>query len=518
MQQQIQKTQLNNRGLFFYLSILTGFFILLEIGVFMQVSEFYLGDFKLVANHLKIPLAIVPAVFYYFCVQIFIHLCFVMIIWMLALLVGKALSFSPSKVEKFGIALWVLGIIVLLLANQYYYPNTKFSSLSYVFVRTGTLKPLLVILVALFFVVMLVAGYALIKIFTKTKGLRRFTFLSVLLLTGLGCFFIFKRPLLATDVATAERPNIIIIGVDALRPDFLGYFGSHLNTVHFDRFLNHAAVFSEALTPIARTYPAWVSILTGTYPKLTGVRFDLAGQVHFDLNQTLPSILRQQGYTTLFATDEVRFSNIDTQLGFDRLVTPPMGFNDFLLGTMNDFPMANLLVNTPLGRYLFPYSYGNRAAYVTYEPNTFLNLLRPTLEQKREKPLFLAVHLCLPHYPYSWASYPNNNQFLNNYRSAIKRADLQVFDLLKMLKKNRLLEHSIVVLLSDHGEALELAGDRVTEADLFIPGHANKKQLIPHFYPPSVKTELVNQSAGHGTDVLGLSQYHSVLAFRFFLG
>ena len=71
---------------------------------------------------------------------------------------------------------------------------------------------------------------------------------------------------------------------------------------------------------------------------------------------------------------------------------------------------------------------------------------------------------------------------------------------------------SIVILLSDHGEALELSGDRVTEPDLFV---SDTTKMIPHFYPSSVTEEQVNQSAGHGTDVLGLTQYHTVLAFRF---
>jgi hypothetical protein len=91
-----------------------------------------------------------------------------------------------------------------------------------------------------------------------------------------------------------------------------------------------------------------------------------------------------------------------------------------------------------------------------------------------------------------------------------------VADFLKILKQNKLLEKSIVILLSDHGEALELRGDRITEAALFMPGIKNLKRIIPRFYPPTFSKERVNQSAGHGTDVLGLSQYHIVLAFRFF--
>ncbi len=41
-----------------------------------------------------------------------------------------------------------------------------------------------------------------------------------------------------------------------------------------------------------------------------------------------------------------------------------------------------------------------------------------------------------------------------------------------------------------------------------------KGKLFSRFYPPSLDKEEVNQSAGHGTDVLGLTQYHSLLAFK----
>lgn len=80
-----------------------------------------------------------------------------------------------------------------------------------------------------------------------------------------------------------------------------------------------------------------------------------------------------------------------------------------------------------------------------------------------------------------------------------------------VLKENQLLEHAIVVLLSDHGEALELPGDRVTQKELFVP-----KVKIPKFYPPSLDNEEINQSAGHGTDVLGLTQYRTLLAFKLY--
>src|SRR5204863_5771908 len=119
-------------------------------------------------------------------------------------------------------------------------------------------------------------------------------------------------------------------------------------------------------------------------------------------------------------------------------------------------------------------------------------------------------HFCLPHFPYLWAQHLAEANGISNYQNAVITADQQVGNLLALLQAKHLLQHAIIVLLSDHGEALELQGDRITDAGLFVANKSDPR--IPHFYPPSLDIEAVNQSAGHGTDVLGLSQYHTVLA------
>src|SRR5262249_27009882 len=148
---------------------------------------------------------------------------------------------------------------------------------------------------------------------------------------------------------------------------------------------------------------------------------------------------------TVFATDETRFSNIDQRYGFDQVITPPIGLNDFLLGTFNDFPLSNLLINTWLGKYLFPHSYANRPVYFTYDPDSFLNLVKPVLGEARNKLLFLAIHFCLPHHPYLWASLPANEwDVVERYQQSIVRADQQLQDFFCLLQRYHLLDHAIV--------------------------------------------------------------------------
>ncbi len=498
--------QPNKSWLFIYLLSLTGFFIFLEISFFIQASSVYLGVFKIVTYHLKVPATVFPGIAYFLLMQLVIHFAYLLFIGYLALSISSALHRTQLQTEKIGITLWIIGICIILLANQCFYPDSKFAILTAAIFSPIVAKIILILLITIFSAAILCAIYAALK---SKCGLLITSILLVFIV-----FNLVKHHYTASGIqsaATASKPNIIIIGVDAVRPDFLGFFGSENRTPHFDDFLNQSTVFSESLTPLARTYPSWVSILTGQYPKKNGIRLDLAEHLNFDLHETLPAILQRAGYQTLYATDETRFSNVDKRFGFDQAITPPIGFNDFLLGSLNDFPLSNLVVNTFLGRYLFPYSYANRAAYITYNPTTFLNFIQPALSSTHPKPVFLAVHFCLSHYPYLWAGRATDTTPLQNYRQALHQVDMQINGLLQRLNQSKLLDHSVVIILSDHGEGLELSGDRITESDLFIRG---TKKTIPHFYPASASEEHTNQSAGHGTDVLGLTQYHTVLAFK----
>jgi len=505
--------QMHSKNLFYYLMALTLFFLMFEVSFFIHSSELYLGDFKLISNHLHVPITVLPGVLFYLSTQLLIHLVYVIFIIAMTYGVVSVIPRWQTKCEMIGMGLWVGGIVTILLANQYYFPNSKFAYL---------LSDLLPRAVATYFfwgfftVFLSILLLAFIGFFLLLMRKAKWTtiFLSMGMVAAIGLAY--HHASLPIDAATVDRPNIIIIGIDALRPDFLGYFGGTKRTPHLDSFFDKATVFSESITPLARTFPAWMSILTGEYPKKDNARFDLQTEIHYDLHQTLPSILQQHGYETIFSTDETRFSNIDQAFGFDQIITPPIGFNDFLLGTLNDFPISNLLVNSLVGRYLFPYSYGNRPVFTTYNPNSFLHLLKDNLPSVRKKPVLLITHFCLAHFPYLWAEQPGYRLSIYNYQAAVRRVDQQVHDYLMLLKENKWLEHSIVIILSDHGEAIELRGDRVTDADFFISGKTNVKKVIPSFYPSAVDHEQVNQSAGHGTDILSMTQYHTVLAFRFF--
>lgn len=281
---------------------------------------------------------------------------------------------------------------------------------------------------------------------------------------------------------------------------------------------------TDAYTPLARTFPAWMSILTAKYPKHNHARTNLADPDFIYAEDTLAKHLQSAGYETIYGTDEKRFSNILNAYGFDHIMGPSMGVNDFLIGGLSDFPLTNLFINTPLGRFLFPYNYANRAAAITYEPNSFLQMVKVALAPARQKPLFLAIHLCVSHWPYTWAGDHENDSFTEaqRYRASVTAVDQQLGNLLEILKQDGLLNHAIVVLLSDHGTTVGLPQDRIIAKNHYS-GDTTRINWIPLFSSEnphssfklhSIPHYRLDTSYGQGTDVLSLKQYHVVLAIK----
>ena len=496
-----------------YIAILMCFFILIEISFFIQCNSMYLGDFTFVSRNLAVPPRILIDIFYFLLVQLLLHSVFGFAIWLVVKDFIKLFNVSSKNSLTIVLIFWLIAVVTLLAANQYFFPNSKFAELSAnIFFNDDLLKFAYYILLSSCIAALLLSSIFYAKrLFLKTR-IGFGIIISMLIASSVYVLM----PVPHEKAIYLDNPNVIIIGIDSLRPDFLGFFGGESRTPFLNTFLSKATVFAEAITPLARTFPSWVSILTGRYPVENGVRFNLASMDKINLADSLAAILQQQGYQTIYGTDETRFSNIDQTFGFDKIISPPIGLADFLIGTFNDFPLSNLIVNTTLGKGLFPYSYSNRAVYHTYNPNTFLNYLQTNIDKINVKqPVFLTVHFCLPHYPYLWSSLSGRkNTPWERYQAAIERTDVEVNTFLQMLNTKNLLQHAMVVLVSDHGEALEFDGDRVTQKENFLSSKHNL--TFPIFYPPSLDTESVNQSAGHGTDVLSLPQYHSLLAFRLF--
>ena len=72
--------------------------------------------------------------------------------------------------------------------------------------------------------------------------------------------------------ARAVRPNVLLLSVDTLRPDALGWVGGRNPTPHLDALAAGGFRFPGAVSPAPLTLPAHASMLTGLLPRRHGVR------------------------------------------------------------------------------------------------------------------------------------------------------------------------------------------------------------------------------------------------------
>jgi arylsulfatase A-like enzyme len=99
------------------------------------------------------------------------------------------------------------------------------------------------------------------------------------------------------SLGESSRPDVLLVTVDTLRADHLGFMGHEsAHTPRMDIVAGRALVFEQATTPFPRTTPALASLLTGLLPLHHGSRE--VGQP-MTSEHTLASALSQAGYTTV---------------------------------------------------------------------------------------------------------------------------------------------------------------------------------------------------------------------------
>ncbi|HXX21571.1 MAG TPA: sulfatase-like hydrolase/transferase [Terriglobia bacterium] len=240
---------------------------------------------------------------------------------------------------------------------------------------------------------------------------------------------------LAVSSAAAEGPayNVVLITIDTLRPDHLACYGyASIETPYIDRLAESGARFTQAFTPVPITLPAHTALLTGMFPLATGVHDFMGNQVSPGTG-TLARILHDHGYSTAaFLGAPVLDSRFGLNQGFDTY------FDRFELAGKEEVRLD--AIKRP----------GDQ---VVDEAQKWLNHHPP-------QPVFLWVHLYDAHSPYR-PPLPYSERYRGRpYDGEIAFADAQVGRLMTTLTRQGLLEKSLVVLASDHGESLGEHGEK----------------------------------------------------------
>jgi arylsulfatase A-like enzyme len=302
-----------------------------------------------------------------------------------------------------------------------------------------------------------------------------------------------------------SRPNVIVISIDTLRADHTGWHGYDRETTpHLDDFATTAISFDRAYTPASHTLPAHVSLFTSLYPDTHGVirmKDALSPSV-----ETLAGILSERGYET------AAFLNagwLHPKFGLDR------GFETY--DFYHDLKVERLLGIPRFGRNA---EQTNEAVF-------------EWLDRTPSSPFLLFVHYFDVHSDWERLPYdappPYGTMFVEDYDGeftggeggvhaskyllkmneedirlsnadrdyvkglydgGIAYTDAQFQRLLAKLDSMDLLENSIVIVTSDHGEEFQEHGmvlhEQVYEELIHVPLIV---RLPTAQDPPSVVTE-----------------------------
>jgi hypothetical protein len=441
-----------------------------------------------------------------------LHLLFAAFTWVLA---SATAVFLPLAREKFGrvvVGWFSLLAGAVLIYNALWYPRTLIGA--YYHDAVSTSIGLVQIGQAAYWAVAALCAYVLLRaafvvLFRSPRRMLRQIAAAgsvAAILIAIAATWSGVRPVLATAVPL-DRPHIIVLGIDSLRLEQLQRFGGTGVTPNLDRFLKQADVFKDTTTPAARTFSSWTAILTGRSPTITGARFNLAERSSVRANPTFADLLQDLGYQTIYSTDEVRFANIDQSYGFDKLVTPRIGASDFLIGTYNELPLSSLIINTRVGEWFFPFSNANRGVATMFQPESYLERVRR--EVSFDRPTLFVSHLTAAHWPYYISDTPfgidkrTHEHDRPVYRVGLQTADAMFGSMMEILKSKGALRNALVIVLSDHGEALSLPSDSFFDETFRVEGLRAPLKMLDY---------------GHGQSVLSRSQYEVLLAFKSFGG
>jgi len=278
-----------------------------------------------------------------------------------------------------------------------------------------------------------------------------------------------------------ERCNVVVVSIDTLRADHVGAYGyGRPTTPNLDSLAAGAVLFENAISQSSWTRPAHMSIFTGLHPAEHGY-VGLIDRGRLDASvPTLASVLRANGYHTIAFTGGV---NVAAVYGFD---------NGFDLYRSNGKSFRDNLEET-----------------------------RYWLTNEAEEPFFLFWHGYDAHTPYTndpidrdalgLPAKPRRlglrrtcrdpggagriGKVVDEYDAAIHRADRYLGKLVSELSRRALLESTVIVVLSDHGEEfldhggclhLNTLYREVLHVPLVIRSPGLEARRVPDLVPASI--------------------------------
>jgi len=260
--------------------------------------------------------------------------------------------------------------------------------------------------------------------------------------------------------SSRKLPNLILIGIDSLRADHMSCYGyPRLTTPHLDRFAQRGTLFENTFSANIPTTSAYTAMLTGMDLFSTQVvalrhKGQIAGEI-----RTLPEVLKEFGYNTSC----VGFTGNAASRGFDTYLNYP-GWGSWNEGRSPKAEELNKVALPELDRlakaknpfFLFlrhmdphapylPPGQFERMWYHGNETDPKNHSMNPVMAFKPFRDFFASwMPPGITDKDYVIAQYDGEAAYMDSCLQVIFNA----------LETKGLLDNSIVVINSDHGETL----------------------------------------------------------------
>lgn len=337
---------------------------------------------------------------------------------------------------------------------------------------------------------------------------------------------------MASAVRAADRPNVLFILIDDLRPSLGCYGDSIVKSPHIDDLARSSRLFERAYCQQAVCGASRVSLLTGRLPDHTRVwhNRDLFRDTH-PILVTLPQLFKNHGYHAqglgkIFSGDE---REEDSPSWSVPTILRAEGWRNYVLpenigrGKQSPFEKADVPDDN-------------------YPDGKLADLALTTLEQlqRQSEPFFLAVGFFKPHLPFCapqkyWdlydaavfqprsptkrtsgapeAAYPDHLELAgyrgipqdervsaeqtrnlrHGYYACVSYTDAQVGKLLAGLDRLGLADTTIVVLCGDHGFSLGEADHWCKDTNFELDTHVPLMIRVPKMKQPGQPTAALTE-------------------------
>ncbi|MCJ7550352.1 MAG: sulfatase, partial [Anaerolineae bacterium] len=257
-----------------------------------------------------------------------------------------------------------------------------------------------------------------------------------------------------------KLPNIVLLGIDSLLADHMSCYGyDRLTTPHIDRFAQEGTLFERYYSPHIPTTSGYANMLTGMDVFNTQVvALRHKGEMRSEV-QTLPEILRDFGYTSTC----VGFKGNPASRGFDTYLQfsgwgPGEDGRSHKAECLNEVAIPELerLADGDEPFLLFLRHMDPHSPYLPPGPfeRIFYHGNECDPENRSMDPVMAFKPFC--DYFAEWMpdGISDKDYVIAQYDGAIAYMDAAIQSIFKALEARGMLDETIVIVTSDHGETL----------------------------------------------------------------